>query len=86
MKRDYNRLDKAKFSEMIKERTNDWNLPEEWTLIDIENAANKGNQIITEVLDILIPYQRVKLTPSINKWWNKNLEKKRSMLRQIHHR
>lgn len=79
MRRNYGNLDKERFRDLVEERAGNWKIPVEWTLGDIETQAEQGSKIINEVLDILIPYERVKLTPTLNRRWTKDLERKRRM-------
>ena len=60
-KRNYAELDTDRFRERLEELSGDWATPETWTLEEIENQERKSNELITRVLDELIPLKEVKL-------------------------
>jgi hypothetical protein len=73
-KRKFGDMDWEIFKEMIKTRADEWDLNRLNTCLDLEQASQKWNEMIFEVLDELAPLVKVKIKTSINVWWSEELQ------------
>ena len=83
MKRNYAKLDINEFKERLSNLSAGWIPPTNWCLEEIEQQERKANELITQVLDELIPLNPVKVTPNWLNWWTNELEKKKTQIKKM---
>ena len=82
LKRDYNKLDTEHFKLRVEQETADWVQPDTWDVDTIEAQEKKCHEIITKVLDELVPLTSSKITPRWLNWWNDKLQRMKDKLRK----
>ena len=75
MKRSFKSINWDDFNHMVDNRLRSKDPKGLITIGDIEAATNEVITTINEVLDILAPFKRVRIRPSIKTWWNCELDR-----------
>ena len=75
MRRSFKSINWKDFNHIVENRLRSKELKKLETILDIEEATEEVISTINEVLDILAPFKRVRIRPSIRTWWNCELDR-----------